>query len=75
MSYSHYYIKVEQEGIQIKLDFLGDELHTTCFMCGKEFRLDGELIRMIVEDGDFMSTRIGCGCNADPHTPTLTRIK
>lgn len=70
---SNFYFKKEYRGREIKIEFLGDELHTTCFKCGKEIQLDEEMMMAVLEDGDFMSTRISCGC--DYEKPKLTRIK
>lgn len=75
MNFTSYYIKSEYKGKAIKIEFTGSELFATCFKCGSELQLDEELIQMIIEEGDFMSTRISCGCTDEPSKPKLTRIK
>ncbi len=70
-----FYLKTEINGKIIKVDIYDDEIYTTCFICGKEFQPDTEIMRFIYEDGgDFSSTSLSCGCS-DKERPRLVRIK
>lgn len=59
-----FYLKAKIDNhIEIKVDIYGDEIFTTCFICGKEIQADEKLLVDIFKDGgDFASTSISCGC-------------
>lgn len=73
-----FYLKAEIDGKIRNVEIYDDEIHTICFICGKEFQVDTGLIKFIFEDdNDFSSTRLSCGCGdkVPKNQPKLIRIK
>lgn len=69
-----FYLKTEIDGKIREIEIYDDEIYTRCFLCGKEFQPDPDLMKFVYEDdGDFASTSLSCGCNTE--RPTLIRIK
>lgn len=69
-----FYIKTEFEGKNVEIELYGDEIHTVCFNCGKEMKVDEDLLRDLVsgEDFSFCSTSLAC---CKEKKPNLIRIK
>lgn len=73
-----FYLKTEIDGKMQKIDIYDDEIFTTCFICGKEFNPDPEIMKFVYEDGgDLASTSLSCGCSdkVPNEPPRLIRIK
>ena len=72
-----FYLKTDIDGVQHKVDIYDGEIFTTCFICGKEFNPEPELMKFVYEDGDLASTQLSCGCSDKDHSspPRLIRIK
>lgn len=61
-----FYLKTEIDGKLRNIHIYDDEIYTVCFVCQKEFQVDAELIRWMLEDGEFASTQMSCG-KCDPN--------
>lgn len=48
--------------IEIKVPLYGDQIFSTCPVCGKETQVDEEMLHSILEDdGDLAATSVYCG--------------
>lgn len=63
-----FYIKTEHEGKNVQIDIYGDEIYTVCFNCGKEMKVEDDLLRDLVsgEHFSFCSTSIACCSDKKP---------
>jgi uncharacterized C2H2 Zn-finger protein len=68
-----FYLKTEIDGRPHKVEIYDDEIFTRCFICGKEFQPNSEIMKFVYESGgDLASTSVSCGCS---DKPKLVRIK
>lgn len=54
------YLKKEINGIEMKIEVYSDEFYTICPQCGREFRVDKEVLQDFMNDLDFTGTRVWC---------------
>lgn len=55
------YIKTEiSDNVEIKVDLYEDEIYTQCPKCGKEIQVPTDVLKEILEYGDFASTSLYC---------------